>query len=374
VANAALEFSGSEVRAIVLAAPGRMEPATFDRPKIGDDDGLLLVEANGVCGTGVHFRASEKDTPRILGHEVVGRVLEIGDQAQARWNVNVGDRVAVEAGITCGTCPDCMSGFAQTCQAKLGYGSNVTTDVYPTLWGGFSELMYLAPGTVLTKLDPSVPADVAAGWFSPLANAVDWMGSVGGNVQPGQVVTILGPGPQGLSSCLAAKARGAGLVVVAGLEKDRHRLEAARTLGADRVVEVDNESVVDVVRSLTGGEMSDVVLDVSGAKVSAHIAAELVRRRGTIVAASPINVAEDVGLPLREMIWNGIRWQGVLSNRPAATPAAAYLLNRHVEQLRPLVTHHFGLEDSDKAIDVVAGTTPDTNAIKVVVCPNGSTA
>jgi NADPH:quinone reductase-like Zn-dependent oxidoreductase len=102
------------VSALVLFGPHDLRMGHFPRPTIGADDGLLTVEANGICGTDVHFRASAQDTPRILGHEVVGRVAELGDQARQRWGVVVGDRVAVESGVACGTCRDCLAGFSQT--------------------------------------------------------------------------------------------------------------------------------------------------------------------------------------------------------------------------------------------------------------------
>jgi threonine dehydrogenase-like Zn-dependent dehydrogenase len=349
-----------------------MRERDFPRPRITEFDGLLEVEANGVCGTDVHFRASARDTPRILGHEVVGRIVELGEVARRRWSVEVGDRVAVESGVTCGTCRDCLRGFSQTCAARLGYGSNVTTDVAPALWGGLAELMYLAPGTVLTRIDDGVPAEVAAGWLSPLANGVDWTGPIGGDVQTGDAVVVIGPGAQGLSCCLAAKSRGAGLVVLAGLARDHHRLAAGRTLGADRLVMVDEESLESAVREATGGAMADVVVDVSGSDAAANLAPRLLRRRGTVVAPSPLNAAADVALPLREMVWNQIRWQGVLSNRPQAAPAAAALLTARSADFAPLVTHRYELADADAAIDAVAGTDPAVAPIKVVVCPNGS--
>lgn len=369
-----IAFDSAEVRAAVLVEGSRIEQQTFPRPTIDASSGLLLVEANGICGTDVHFRGEGVDVPRVLGHEVVGRVLEIGELAQQRWGVEPGDRVAVEAGIACGTCRSCQSGFAQTCSAGLGYGSNVTTDVAPSLWGGLAELMYLAPGTILTKLDEAIPADVAAGWFSPMANAVDWTGDIGGDVQPGQVVVILGPGPQGLAACVAAKARGAGLVVLAGLSSDQHRLAAAVELGADVTLEADVTPVADAVRELTGGAMADVVIDVSGSASSSSTTAQTVRPRGTIVAASPINTHADVGLPLRDLIWKQVRWQGVLSNRPSAAPGAAHLLAKNAVALAPLITHRFDLDGSDAAIDVVAGLDRSLAPVKVVVCPNGVAA
>jgi threonine dehydrogenase-like Zn-dependent dehydrogenase len=361
----------SDVQAAVLVSASTIEVQSFARPEAGPDDGLLLVEANGICGTDVHWYESDDNTPRILGHEVVGRIAEVGERAAQRWGVQVGDRVAIESGLSCGACRDCVAGYGQNCSQGRSYGSNITTAVAPALWGGFGQYMYLAPQTILTRLSDDVPADVAAGWFSPLANAVDWTGPIGGDVQPGDVVVILGPGPQGLAACLGAKARGAATVILAGLTKDERRLAAGRSLGADHLVDVERESVLEVTRRVTDGALADVVVDVSGSVPSARVAVELVRRRGRIAAASPINATGDVALPVADMIWKQVRWQGVLSNRAVSAPAAAHLLATNVAVLAPLVTHRYGLDEADHAIDVTAGRIAGESAIKVVVCPNG---
>jgi threonine dehydrogenase-like Zn-dependent dehydrogenase len=356
------------VLAAVLTGPMQLELRTFPRPVVDDDSALLAVEANGICGTDVHWRADPTDVPRVLGHEVVGRLLEVGDRAAARWGVLPGDRVAVEAGIACGSCADCRSGHGQTCGASRSYGSNITTDVAPSLWGGLAECMYLAPGTILTRLPDDVPADVAAGWFSPLANAVDWLGPMGADVQPTETVVILGPGPQGLAACLVAKARGAATVILVGLGRDAGRLAAGRSLGADETVLADGpEPVVDAVRRLTGGSMAHRVLDVSGSGASAATAALLVRRRGTVAAASPISAQDDLAMPVSHMVWNQIRWQGVLSNRPVSAGPAAGLLSANLDRLAPLITHRFELAEASAAIDAVSSG--DSGAIKVVVLP-----
>jgi threonine dehydrogenase-like Zn-dependent dehydrogenase len=115
--------------------------------------------------------------------------------------------------------------------------------------------------------------------------------------------------------------------------------------------------------------MADRLLDVSGSAESAGLAPLLVRRRGTIAAASPISAPGDVGLPLAHLIWNQIRWQGVLSNRTVAAAPAAALLAANVARLAPLVTHRFGLSQTGVAIDTVSPSTGVADAIKVVVCP-----
>jgi threonine dehydrogenase-like Zn-dependent dehydrogenase len=365
--------AGDCVLAAVLSGPMHIELRTFPRPAVDADSALLGVEANGICGTDVHWRSQPTDVPRVLGHEVVGRLVDVGERAAARWGVNAGDRVAVEAGITCGSCEECRSGHGQACSASRSYGSNITTAVAPALWGGCAEYMYLAPGTLVTRLPDNVPGDVAAGWFSPLANAVDWMGPLGADVQPTETVVILGPGPQGLAATLVAKARGADTVILVGLQRDAVRLAAGRTLGADETVLADGtESVESAVRRLTGGAMAHRVLDVSGSSAAAALAPLLVRRRGTVAAASPISARDDVPFPASRMVWNQIRWQGVLSNRAVAAGPAAALLAANVDRLEPLITHRFELAATSAAIDAISGG--DSSAIKAVVLPHDGRA
>jgi threonine dehydrogenase-like Zn-dependent dehydrogenase len=257
------------------------------------------------------------------------------------------------------------------CSASRSYGSNITTAVAPALWGGCAEYMYLAPGTTVTKVPAEVPADVAAGWFSPLANALDWLGPIGADVQPMDSVVVLGPGPQGLAACLVAKARGARQVILVGLRRDAARLRVGLTLGADETLYADgDEPILAAVQRITNGAMADRLLDVSGSDASAGLAPLLVRRRGMIAAASPISAPSAVGLPLAHLIWNQIRWQGVLSNRTVAAPPAAALLAANVDRLLPLVTHRFGLGQTSAAIDTVSPSSGVTDAIKVVVCPD----
>jgi threonine dehydrogenase-like Zn-dependent dehydrogenase len=167
----------AEVRAAVLVAPMTIELRAFPRPAVETDSALLRVASNGICGSDVAWRAKAAAAPNILGHEVVGRIAEIGSRAADLWQVGVGDLVAVVAGIRCGSCAGCVRGAG--CLSARNYGAQIGIDIAPALWGGLAEYMYLAPGTVVTRLRDGLPPDVAAGWFSPLANAVDWVGELG---------------------------------------------------------------------------------------------------------------------------------------------------------------------------------------------------
>jgi alcohol dehydrogenase len=341
--------------------------ASFPRPKVGPGEGLLLVEAAGVCGSDPGMYRSNRNLPRILGHEIIGRIEEMGEEAAFRWKVKPGDRVAVEASISCGVCEDCLEGWFQSCQAGVGYGTRVSSDKPPHLWGGFAQLMFMAPGSVITKIPEGISPEVAAAWVSPLSNGVEW--TAAGGVKIGDAVAILGPGPQGLSCCIAARERGARLIVITGLARDRTRLQAALKLGADRAVNVEGESVADVVRELTDGAMADVVMDVSGSAAAARSTIDLVKRHGTIVLGGI--AAGEIPFPLIDLVHKQVRVQGVLSNRGRSVRDALGIIASGKYDFGPLITHRFQLEDTERAIKLVAGEITGENSIKAVVYPNG---
>jgi len=139
------------VRAAVLLRPKTIEHREFPRPAIGSDDALLRIEACGICGS--DYEQYEGAAPQhedytqypvIPGHEPLGIIEEIGPQAQARWGVREGDRVAVRSGYGCGHCAACTRFEPRACRTRGGtYGY---TDVArpPQLWGGYAEHMYLS--------------------------------------------------------------------------------------------------------------------------------------------------------------------------------------------------------------------------------------
>src|SRR5574341_1690371 len=149
------------VPAAVTPAPLRTELRRLPVPEIGADDGLLQVEACGLCGTDWDFYTRRRGAhlgPLILGHEIVGRIVAVGDAAAARWKVTVGERIAVEEFLPCGQCEFCRSGRPALCRETdsrserfLRYGAT-PVDVPPALWGGFSEMLYLHPHALVHRV------------------------------------------------------------------------------------------------------------------------------------------------------------------------------------------------------------------------------
>ena len=139
----------SDARALVLERPRHLVERRLALPEVGDDDGLLRVEACGLCGTDHEQYTGELfgGFALVPGHESVGVVEAVGARAAERWGVQGGDRVAVAVFQSCRACPACRRGDFRACRAhglKDMYGFR-PVDTPPGLWGGYAEYQYLAP-------------------------------------------------------------------------------------------------------------------------------------------------------------------------------------------------------------------------------------
>ena len=184
------------VRAAVQTGPRRIEIREFPRPVTGPDDGLLRIEACGICGSDVEQykgHLGRNAFPLTLGHEPLGIVEEVGERAAARWGVQAGDRVALEILIPCRSCDLCLAGRYMSCPNRQGsYGYSPVSRA-PSLYGGFADYVYLHPNAIVHKVSGDIPAEVAV-MFNPLGAGVRWAAHLGGT-QLGDTVLVLGPRP-----------------------------------------------------------------------------------------------------------------------------------------------------------------------------------
>ncbi len=274
--------------ALVLTGPRQLERRSFDRPDLGDDDGILRVEACGLCGTDHELWTGMLPSRYefVPGHEIIGVVEELGPVAEQRWGVRAGDRVAVEVFQRCGRCAPCRSGDYRWCERhglsdQIG---NIDVQRAPGIWGGYGTHLYLPPDALLLPV-PDGLDPVLATVFNPLGAGLRWTQEVG-QVGQGDVVAVLGPGMRGLASAVAAKDAGASFVLVTGAgERDRPRLELARAFGADLVVDVLEEDPRAALKRAVGG-LADVVVDVTANAPDAFVQGMgLARPRGRMVVA-----------------------------------------------------------------------------------------
>lgn len=272
----------SGARAAVVTGPSQLDFVELPLPDIGPDDGLLTVEAAGVCGSDPKYFAGlvpgRRNWPFILGHEIVGRIADLGDQAAEHWGVARGDRVVVDPHSGCGHCGYCSAGNARLCPDRMAYGGKVSSAQPPHLWGGFAEVVYLPPRAGVHRIPDEVPTEEAV-FAGILGDSIRWVRDVGG-VTIGDTVVIQGVGPQGLCAVVAAREAGAATVISTGISRDERRLEIARELGADAAVDVEQEPILEAVQRLTGGRLADVVIELSGAPEAVQACLELARPMG----------------------------------------------------------------------------------------------
>ena len=360
-----------QVRAMVLEAPERLVPREFGLPEIHDDDGLLYVEMAGICHTdvGLFHGTTRYAMPLIMGHEIVGRIAGIGPLAARRWGVREGDRVAVEAIVRCGFCRACVEGNYKYCRDGAGYGTFTPADRPPHLWGAYSQYMYLAPGSSLLKLPDGISSELGMLCTVAISNGLQWTVLKGG-AKLGDAVVVQGVGPIGLACVAAAKEAGAGPIIATGLGADAYRLKLAREFGADHTLDVEAEDVVERVKELTGGELADLVVDVTGSGEAVRTSLKLVRPQGTVVSAGVTGDDTLTPLPLDALLYKEIRLQGVFTFDNNAMRRALKLAQRNKYPFEKLLTHRFPLDRAEEAVKTAGRELPDAEPIKVALVPN----
>jgi threonine dehydrogenase-like Zn-dependent dehydrogenase len=358
------------VRAMVMTGPRAFEMREFPRPQIGPDEGLLRLEACGICGSDVEQykgHLGQRGLPMVPGHEPLGIIEEVGERAAGRWGVSPGDRVAVEILIPCRSCDLCLTGRYMSCKNKQGsYGGYNPGE--PRLNGGFAEYIHLHPNSILHPIRKDIPAEIAV-MYNPLGAGVRWAVHLG-EVGLGSTVLVLGTGQRGIGAVIAAKAVGAETVIVTGLTRDHAKLALAREFGADHTIDVEQEDTVARVREITGGDGVDVALEFTPiATDPVTHAIEAIRHGGRVVLAGlkggkahPLNT---------DMIINkGATVVGAFSVDARGYADAIRIIESGRFPLEKLHTHSFGLADVPRAIETLAGEVDGEAAVHVSIHPD----
>jgi len=358
------------MRAWVLGGPDELHLVEKPVPQPGAAEVLVRIGATAVCGT--DLEVISRGAPALVqggspfnknftpGHEYMGTVVRLGPGVD---EFDVGDRVSVEIHAGCGRCERCREGMYTAC---LNYGMNYgdrdkghrangfTTD------GGFAEYAINHVNTLAPV--PAGMSDEEATLIVTAGTVIYGLDVLGGLVA-GQSVVVTGPGPIGLMGVGVAKALGASPVVLTGTVRDHRRLELGRQLGADEVIDVSHENVVDAVMRITRGRGAHYVLECSGAPGALNDAAHMSSRGGRIcLVAFP---HEAVPVDVAHLVSNNIYVFGIRGEGRSATRRAAALMAQKRFPAKLLHTHTFGLDEVPTAIRYASQRIED--AIKVVV-------
>ncbi len=332
------------MRALVkTAAQAGLTAMTCPDPTPGTGEVVIRVKATSLCGTDAHiynwdpWAHSRIHPPRIIGHEMCGEVVETGPGVTL---VRKGDYIAAESHLTCGVCFQCRTGQAHVCRNYRILG--VDRD------GSFAEYVVL-PETVLWKTSPTIPPEFAS-VQEPLGNAVD---AALVEDLTGHTVLITGCGPTGLFA--AAVARTAGAATIIASDVSPYRLELAKQVGADYVLNAKTdggEQLAAAIRDITAGEGVDASLEMSGNPAALHLAFGSVKNGGRVtlfgIPTGPITC--DLA---NEIIFKGIRVHGITGRRLFSTWYRLAGLFKAGLNIKPVVTHTFPMSDFARGFELI---------------------
>lgn len=328
------------------------------KPKIGPGEILVKVMASGICGSDVLEWYRVKKAPRVLGHEIAGEIVELGEGVDA---YKVGQRVFVSHHIPCNTCYYCLKGYHTACETLH------TTNFDP---GGFSEYIRV-PRLNVDRGVFVLPDEVTyeEGTFvEPLGCVLRGQRVV--RFQPGDSVLILGAGISGLLHLLAARAMGAGRILATDINE--YRLKAAKDMGADAVLNVakDIKSDDDVpawVRQVNNNRLVDLVIVCTGALSAFKQALKSVDRGGTVMCFATTEPSVDIPVPMNEFWRNEIKLMPSYGNAPLDAVVAIELIRSKRLPLEKMITHCLPLDKIALGFQLVAEA---SKSIKVIIQPH----
>ncbi|MBB5788785.1 zinc-dependent alcohol dehydrogenase family protein [Jiangella mangrovi] len=344
------------MKALVYHGPGRRSWEDVPDPAVkSPDDAIVRVDCVTICGTDLHILKGDVatvETGRVLGHEAVGTVEEIGSNVH---NVAVGDRVLVSCITACGRCRFCREGRYGQCLGGGGWilGHRIDGTQAERVRVPFADTsVYRLPDHVRSE-DAVMLADILPTSYE--------VGVLAGAVQPGDTVVIVGAGPIGLAAVITAKLLSPSHIVV--VDPAPGRREAAATFGADLQLDPGTDDVLGRVRELTDGLGADVAVEAVGIPQTFESCVELVRPGGHVANVGVHGAPATLHL---ETAW--IRdltiTTGLVDTR--TTSVLLRMLAAGQLTLPGLVTHRFGMEEMQDAYDVFSRPS-ETGVLKVAL-------
>lgn len=328
------------MKAIVKKEPREgvwMEERAKPVPK--DDELLIKVHQTSICGTDIHlylwdeWAAKTLPVPSIIGHEFVGEVVQIG--AHVREPFKIGDRVSGEGHLTCGYCTQCRTGRRVLCPNTKGIGVNRD--------GCFAEYLTI-PAENAIVIPPEVPNEIAS-LLDPLGNAVHTAYSFD---LIGHDVLITGAGPIGLMSIPVVKRAGARRVIITDLNE--YRLDLARKMGATYAVNVEKESLADVMKRLSI-QGFEVCLEMSGAPAAFASLADVSTHGGKISLLGIL--PSHAKIDWHKVIFKMLTIKGIYGREIFKTWLQTLHLLQSGLDVAQVITHRFSALDFQKGFDAM---------------------
>jgi threonine dehydrogenase-like Zn-dependent dehydrogenase len=377
----------NSVLAATLVGPGRYELTEYPLPSPAPGCVLVKMEMSGICGTDKHtyqgyvgqYGGKPVPFPIIQGHENVGTIAAIGSADPITDFEGVplreGDRVVVGPNVSCGQCYYCRHDFPYYCCEKtVDYGNNISAGNPPHLFGGWSQYLYVVPGSFMVKVPDGLPSEMAVlteimAVTVGLDRAKQMSAFPNESFRFDDTVVVLGTGPLGMCFVMKARMLGAGTIIAIDLSD--FRLGLAARLGADHVISASKTTAQDrlaMVRDFTHGRGADMVVECAGVPQAVRESLELLRVGGLLVEAGNFSDMGEITIsPHRHLCAKNVRILGVGGEEPAAYGPSMRQMTRYARQypIADFVTHRFGLRQVEKAMK----TSMASDSMKVLIDP-----
>jgi L-iditol 2-dehydrogenase len=321
-------------------------------PHIGSGELLVKVLASGICGSDVMEWYRMKKAPRVLGHEMTGEIVEVGEGVD---RYKIGDRVFISHHVPCNTCQYCLNGFHTLCDTLR------STNFDP---GGFSEYLRV-PRINVDRGVFMLPGEVSfedGVFIEPLACIL--RGQRLAKLRPGQSVFVIGSGISGVLHIALARASGAGRIIASDISE--YRLEAAGQFGADETIPAKAVSAAKI-REVNQGRLVDLVIVCAGSLSAYKQALGTVDRGGTVLCFAPVEPGVDLVFPFFDFWNDGITLLPTYGGSPLDITTAIELTRVQRLPLRQMITHRLPLAETGLGFQLV---TAAKNSIKVIIDPH----
>lgn len=325
----------NEMKALVKAKP---EPGLWMEyvpvPEPGPADVLIKVKKSAICGTDVHiwkwdeFSAKTVPVPMVVGHEFVGEIVDTGPAA---LKYRIGQRVSGEGHIVCGACRNCRAGRGHLCRNTKGVGVNRP--------GAFAEYLCI-PESNVVPIPEDIPDEIAA-IFDPFGNAVHTALSFD---LVGEDVLVTGAGPIGIMGALVAQKVGARKVVITDINP--YRLDLARHLGVQHVVDTSRYKLSDVMDEIGMTEGFDVGLEMSGASAAMQ---QMISRMNNGGKVALLGIAPtEFPVDWNTVIFRMLHIKGIYGREMYETWYKMIALVQSGLDVTDLITHRISIDDFEE--------------------------
>ena len=332
----------------------KVEVEELPLPKVGKRDILVKVMASGICGSDVLEWYRIKKAPLVLGHELTGEIVEVGEEIA---QFKKGDRVFTTHHVPCDECHWCLNGHHTACTVF-----QTRTNFDP---GGFSEYLRVSGRSIDTGtfLLPDAVSYEEGSFIEPLGTVVRGLRAVA--LKPGDTVLVLGCGIAGLLMIKLARALGAGRIIATDI--DDYRLEAARRFGAEKAIQAEGD-LPGAIREINNGRLADKVIVCAGVLSAAQQAVESVDRGGTILFFAVPNPGQTLNIDFNPFWRNDVSLKTCYGAAPLDNRQALELLRSRSVAVKDLITHRYGLEEISRGFRAAS---EGKNCLKVIIKPHG---